>query len=159
MSSQRQYELMYIVSPEASDQELADLHAQIEAIVTRFGGCLERSEPMGRRRLAYEIRHYREGIYVLDVITGPGDMVKELDRRLKVTDRVLRHLVVRVDEALRVADRRKAAREAEAARRREARGGTLSEDAAAPGDTAEVDAEEVEDAEPAEVDVEEAEVE
>lgn len=159
MSTERQYELMYIVSPEASDQELADLHAQVEAIVARFGGRLDRSEPMGRRRLAYEIRHYREGIYVLDVITGPGEMVKELDRRLKVIDRVLRHLIVRVDEALRVADRRKAAREAEAARRREARGGTLPEDAAAPGDRAEVGAEDAEEAKPAEVDVEEAEVE
>ncbi len=108
--------------------------------------------------LVFAALHLAKGDPV-DVITGPGEMVKELDRRLKVIDRVLRHLVVRVDEALRVADRRKAAREAEAARRREARGGTLSEEAAAPGDTAEVDVEEAEDAEPAEVDVEEAEVE
>jgi small subunit ribosomal protein S6 len=122
MSTERQYELMYIVSPEASDQDLADLHAQVEAIVTRFGGRIDRSEPMGRRKLAYEIRHHREGIYVLEVMTGPGEMVKELDRRLKVIDKVMRHLIVRVDEELRVAARRKAAREAEAARRREARG-------------------------------------
>ena len=59
---------------------------------------------------------------MLHVITGPGDLVKELDRRLKVTDNVIRHLIVRVDEALRIAERRKAARKAETARRRVARG-------------------------------------
>lgn len=122
MSTHRQYELMYIVSPEASDQDLADLQGQVDAIVTRFGGRIDRTEPMGRRKLAYEIQHRREGIYVLYTLTGPGEMVKELDRRLKVIDQVMRHLIVRVDEELRVAERRKAAREAEAARRRAARG-------------------------------------
>ncbi len=129
MSTQRQYELMYIVSPEATDQDLADVHAQVDAIVTRFGGRIDRTEPMGRRKLAYEIRHQREGIYVLDLITGPGEMVRELDRRLKVIDRVMRHLIVRVDEELRVAARRKAARDAEAARQREARRAEAAEGA------------------------------
>jgi small subunit ribosomal protein S6 len=122
MKSARQYELMYIVSPELGDQELADLHGQIEGIVSRFDGRIDKTEPWGRRRLAYPIRRQREGTYVLEFITGPSDMVKELDRRLKVIDPVIRHLIVRVDEDVRVAERRRAEREADAAKRREARG-------------------------------------
>jgi len=122
MSTARQYELMYIVSPEATEQELADLHGQVESIVGRFEGKIDKSEAWGKRRLAYPIKRHREGHYVLEFLTGPGEMVKELDRRLKVIDQVIRHLVVRVDEDVRVADRRRAEREAWAAKRREARG-------------------------------------
>lgn len=113
---------MYIVSPDAGEQELADLHGQIDAIVTRFDGKIDRTEPWGRRKLAYDIKRQREGTYVIEFITGPGEMVKELDRRLKVIDKVMRHLIVRVDEEVRVAERCRAGREAAAAKRREARG-------------------------------------
>ena len=122
MSTARQYELMYIVSPEATEQELADLHTQIEGIVARFDGRVDKTEAWGRRRLAYPIKRHREANYVLEFVTGSGDMVKELDRRLKVIDQVMRHLIVRVDEDVRVAERRRAEREAWAAKRREARG-------------------------------------
>jgi small subunit ribosomal protein S6 len=122
MSEVRQYEVVYIISPEATDEVVADLHQQIEAVVQRFGGSIERTENWGRRRLAYEIAHHREGTYVLEVLNGPGEMVRELDRRLKVTDQVIRHLAVRVDEELRVAERAKAKRQAESRRRRAARG-------------------------------------
>ena len=120
--SARQYELVYILAPDAAEQEVNDLHAQVEAIITRLGGTFERTEPWGRRKLAYEIGPHKEGIYVMEVFTGGPEVVKELDRRLKVLDRVLRHLVVRIDEEQAVAERRKAARQAESARRREARG-------------------------------------
>ena len=122
MSESRQYELVYIVAPETGEQELTDLHAQIESIVSRFEGRIDNTEQWGRRKLAYEIGRHREGIYVLDVITGSGEMVKEIDRRLKVIDNVIRHMVVRVDEEMRVAERRKADREAAVAARRVARG-------------------------------------
>ena len=117
----RQYELVYIVSPSATEQETTDLHTQIESIVGRFNAELVRTDNWGRRRLAYEIGRHKEGTYVLEVINGGGDVMKEIDRRLKVSDKVIRHLTVRVDEELRVAERsrskRQAAREAEAARR------------------------------------------
>lgn len=122
MSESRQYELVYIVAPETGEQELAELHAQIESIVSRFEGRIDNTEQWGRRKLAYEIGRHREGIYVLDLMTGPGDMIKEIDRRLKVIDHVIRHMVVRVDEEMRIAERRKAAREAAVAARRIARG-------------------------------------
>ena len=122
MSTTRQYELVYIITPEASEQEVADLHTQIEQIVQRFQGTLDKTENWGRRRLAYEIGHHREGTYVVETISGSGELVKEIDRRLRVIDQVIRHLIVRVDEELRVAERTRDARKATQARRRTARG-------------------------------------
>jgi small subunit ribosomal protein S6 len=122
MSTTRQYELVYIITPDASEQEIADLHTQIEQIVQRFQGTLDKTENWGRRRLAYEIGHHREGTYVVETISGSGELVKEIDRRLRVIDQVIRHLIVRVDEELRVAERTRDARKATQARRRTARG-------------------------------------
>jgi small subunit ribosomal protein S6 len=122
MSTNRQYELVYIVTPESADEQVAELHTQIEQIVQRFGGTFDKTENWGRRKLAYEIGHHREGTYVVETITGSGEMVKEIDRRLRVIDQVIRHLTVRVDEELRVADRTRDARKSTQARRRVARG-------------------------------------
>ena len=122
MSTSRQYELVYIVTPDASEQDVADLHTQIEQIIERFKGTLDKTENWGRRRLAYEIGKHREGTYVVETITGSGELMKEIDRRLRVSDAVIRHLVVRVDEELRVAERTRSARQASTARRRVARG-------------------------------------
>ena len=118
----RLYELVYVVSPDATDEQVSELHAQVEAIVQRMGGRIEKTEPWGRRRLAYEIGRHKEGIYVLEVITGAGDLMKEIDRRLKVTDLVIRHLVVRVDEEQSVVERIRAQRTETMQRRRVARG-------------------------------------
>ena len=122
MSQTRQYELVYIVSPDASEQAVADLHTQIEQIVQRFNGVLDKTENWGRRKLAYEIGHAREGTYVVETISGAGEMMKEIDRRLRVTDTIIRHLTVRVDDDLRVAERLRSERMATQARRRTARG-------------------------------------
>jgi len=122
MSTSRQYELVYIVSPDASDQEVTDLHTQIEQIVQRYNGTFDKTENWGRRKLAYEIGKHREGTYVVETITGSGELMKEIDRRLRVLDQVIRHLTVRVDAELRVAERTRAARQAMSARRRVARG-------------------------------------
>jgi len=122
MSTSRQYELVYIVTPEASDQDVADLHTQVEQIIERFKGTLDKTENWGRRKLAYDIGKHREGTYVVETITGSGELMKEIDRRLRVSDAVIRHLVVRVDKALQVAERTRSARQTAAARRRVARG-------------------------------------
>jgi small subunit ribosomal protein S6 len=118
----RKYELVYIVSPEASDEQVADLHTQVEAIIQRLNGQLEKTENWGRRKLAYEIGRHKEGTYVLEVINGGGDLMKEIDRRLKVSDLVIRHLVVRVDEEQGVVERLRARRTEVSRRRRVARG-------------------------------------
>ena len=122
MSQIRQYELVYIVSPDASEQTVAELHTQIEQIVQRFSGTFDKTENWGRKKLAYEIGHHREGTYVVETITGPGELMKEIDRRLRVIDQVIRHLVVRVDEEQRFVERTRTRRQTFQERRRVARG-------------------------------------
>jgi len=118
----RQYELVYILPPETTEQQATELHAQIEAVVTRLHGQIEKTENWGRRKLAYEIGHYKEGVYVLEVINGTGELMKEIDRRLKVIDLVFRHMIVRVDEEKKVVDRTRTKRQTESERRRVKRG-------------------------------------
>ena len=118
----RKYELVYIVSPDATDDQVTDLHNQVDAIVQRLGGQLEKTENWGRRKLAYEIGRHKEGTYVLETLIGSGELMKEIDRRLKVTDLVIRHLIVRVDEELAVIERTRAERAETSRRRRVARG-------------------------------------
>ena len=122
MSESRQYELMYVIAPTVGDDGIADLHTQVEEIITGEGGQIEKTENMGRRRLAYPISRHKDGTYVLELINGPGQIVRELDRRLKVMDQVLRHLVVRVDDDLRKAERVRSQRQERQQRRRAARG-------------------------------------
>ena len=118
----RKYELVYLVSPDASDEQVNELHTQVESIIQRLGGQLEKTENWGRRKLAYEIGRHKEATYVLEVINGSGELMKEIDRRLKVFDLVIRHLVVRVDEEQAVVERTKTKRTEESRRRRTARG-------------------------------------
>ncbi len=118
----RKYELVYIVSPDATEEQVADLHTQVEGIVQRIGGQIEKTDNWGRRRLAYEIGRHKEGTYVLEAITGSGELMKEIDRRLKVFDLVIRHLVVRVDEEQDIIERVRGKRTETSRRRRIARG-------------------------------------
>ena len=118
----RRYELVYVVSPEASDEQVTELHSQVEATVQRMNGQIEKTDNWGRRKLAYEIGRHKEGTYVLEVINGGGDLMKEIDRRLKVIDLVIRHLIVRVDEEQGVVERTRANRTETSRRRRVARG-------------------------------------
>jgi small subunit ribosomal protein S6 len=122
VNQSRQYELIYLVFPDATEQQLAALHEQVQEVVGRFSGQIDKSENWGRRRLAYEIGPHKEGIYVLDLITGSGELMKEIDRRLRVSDHVIRHLVVRVDAENRVVERSRTRRRTESERRRVARG-------------------------------------
>ena len=118
----RQYELVYILPPDTTEQQVTELHDQLEAVVSRMSGQIEKTENWGRRKLAYEIGHNKEGVYVLDVINGSGELMKELDRRLRVMDQVVRHIVVRVDHEKKVVDRTRTKRQADSERRRVKRG-------------------------------------
>jgi small subunit ribosomal protein S6 len=118
----RKYELVYIVSPEATDDQVADLHTQVETIVQRMNGQIEKTDNWGRRKLAYEIGRHKEGTYVLELINGGGELIKEIERRLKVSDLVIRQLTVRVDEEQAVIERTRARRTETSRRRRVARG-------------------------------------
>ena len=96
MSTTRQYELVYIVTPEASEQDVADLHTQVEQIIERLKGTLDKTENWGRRKLAYEIDHRTDGHYaVMRFTTGERTLV-ELKRILRVSDDILRHIVVKL---------------------------------------------------------------
>src|SRR2546429_7198610 len=81
-------------------------------------GQIATTENWGRKRLAYEIGHNKEGVYVLEVINGTGELMKELDRRLKVMDQVIRHMIVRVDEDKKVVERTQTKRRTESEPRR-----------------------------------------
>ena len=95
---QRTYELMFIVRPDMPEEEQDKLVSNLENQVTTAGGTVKSVERMGKRRLAYLVRKFQDGIYVLMVLEGDGAMVKEVERRLRVTEPVIKFITVRVDE-------------------------------------------------------------
>ena len=119
----RKYEIIFVVRPDVPEEELDKLIAQMEGVVTGAGGHVEKVEKMGRRRLAYRVQRHREGFYVLFAVEGSGDTVKEFERRLKVIDTVIKFLTVRIDEDLTRAEKFKAFREDQEARRSRPKGG------------------------------------
>ena len=120
----RKYEMVFVVRPDIPEEEVDKLNAQMEGIVTAAGGRVEKVEKMGRRRLAYRVQRHREGFYVLFGVEGTGDTVKEFERRLKVTDTVIKFLTVRIDEDLKRAEKFKTFREEQEARRARPKGGS-----------------------------------
>jgi ribosomal protein S18/ribosomal protein S6 len=108
--SDRVYEIIFVADPDLGEADVDALTEQVQGFVERDGGRVDRVEKWGKKRLAYEVRRRREGYYVLIVAQGGGALVRELERRLKVTDGILRFLTVRVDDDLRKAERRKAIR-------------------------------------------------
>ena len=95
---QRTYELMFIVRPDMPEEDLDKLISNVEAQVGNAGGTVKNVERMGKRRLAYTVRRFHEGIYVLMVVEGGGPVIHELERRLRVTEPVIKFLTVRIDE-------------------------------------------------------------
>ncbi|HEY6802678.1 MAG TPA: 30S ribosomal protein S6 [Pyrinomonadaceae bacterium] len=116
MDTKRQYEVVFIVDPTVDD-EVAKLTDAFKQIVIDQGGSVTKAETMGKRQLAYEILHKKEGTFVLMEIEGSGREIAELERRMRVNDRILRYLTVRVDEDRRRAEKLKSRRAAKAAKR------------------------------------------
>src|SRR5215469_13376617 len=94
----RTYELMFIVRPDMTDEDLDKLISTLQSAVPGLGGTVQKVEKMGKRRLAYVVRRFHDGIYVLMVVEGSGAMIHELERRLRVTEPVIKFLTVRIDE-------------------------------------------------------------
>jgi small subunit ribosomal protein S6 len=94
----RLYEVMFIVRPDVVDEELDKLVAGFETTVTTGGGAIKNSEKLGRRKLAYTVRKFNDGNYVLLTIEANGAVVAELERRLRVTEPVIKFITVRMDE-------------------------------------------------------------
>jgi small subunit ribosomal protein S6 len=126
--SDRTYEILFIADPNLGEPEVDALAAQVQGFVEKDGGRLQKMEKWGKKRLAYDVRRHREGYYVLLVVEGTGAMVKEVERRIKVTDGIIRYLTVRVDEELRKAERRKAKRGLDEEKRRRRAGSQPARD-------------------------------
>ncbi len=94
----RTYELMFIVRPDMTEEDLDKLLSTLTSVIQPSGGSLVKVEKMGKRRLAYTVRRFHDGIYVLMVVEGGGPVIHELERRLRVTEPVIKFITVRIDE-------------------------------------------------------------
>jgi small subunit ribosomal protein S6 len=133
MEMNRTYELMFIVRPDMADEDLDKLISNLEHTVTSASGTVKNVERMGKRRLAYTVRKFREGVYILMVIEGAGSVMHEVERRLRVTEQVIKFLTVRIDEEQKRLDKIKALRAAK--QKRSAQPVPAAEEPAATGET------------------------
>ncbi len=113
----RVYEMMYIAKPETALEDIANLNEALTKIIETEGGSVVKVEDMGKRKLAYEIKHMKEGYYTLFEIEGSGKEIAELERRMRVNDTIVRFVTVRVDEDRKTADKIIAKRDKKFARR------------------------------------------
>ena len=104
----RTYELMFIVRPDMTEEDQDKLISTLEAAVTSSGGQVKSMEKMGKRRLAYTVRKFHDGLFILLTFEGGGGLVHELERRLRVTEPVIKFLSVRIDEEQKRLDKIKA---------------------------------------------------
>ncbi len=113
----RTYEELFIVRADLPEEELDPLIEQFKHVITAAGGVVEKVDKWGVRKFAYRVAKQTEGQYVLILFNANADSVKELERRLRVSDAVLKFLTVRIDEKLKRIEKRKKAREKRAARK------------------------------------------
>jgi small subunit ribosomal protein S6 len=134
LAEKRTYELMFIVDPDAGDEDVIKLSESVQKTITSQGGSITKTEMMGKRRLAYEINHKKDGTYVLLEVEGSGAEIAEVERRMRVNDQILRYMTVRVDEMRRRADKlkdrraRKAAKQPASGKAKAAEVGTNSDE-------------------------------
>lgn len=113
----RIYEELYILKPDVTEEEADASVELIRGIITTAGGTVDKVEKWGLRRLAYRVAKVGEGFYILIQFTTGPETVKEIERRLRVSDQVLKYITVRIDEKLKWLEKRKKIREKRAAKR------------------------------------------
>lgn len=113
----RLYEEVFIVKPDVSDEETTAVVEQVSKIITDQGGTVDKIDHWGKRRLAYRVAKYDEGTFVILTFSAQADTVKELERRLRVNDLVIKFMTVRLDEKLKWVEKRKKKREERAKRK------------------------------------------
>jgi len=113
----RIYEELFIIKPDAPDEEVDALVEQLRTQLTTLGATVDKIDKWGKRRLAYKVDKYREGNYVLFQFTAAPEHVREFERRLRVADAVLKFLTVRIDENMKRLEKRKRARDKRTAKR------------------------------------------
>jgi small subunit ribosomal protein S6 len=94
----RTYEIMFIVRPDVEEADLDKLIEGFQHNITAGGGEVKNTEKIGRRRLAYTVRKFNDGIYILLVVAAPGSLIGEIERRLRVSEPVIKFITVRTDE-------------------------------------------------------------
>src|SRR5688572_16991147 len=113
----RIYEELFIIRPDATDEEISPIVEQIRGVITAAGGTVDKEDRWGVRKLAYRVQKRNEGFYVLLQFTSDSQTVKEVERRLRVNDAVLKFQTVRIDEKLKWLEKRRKQREKRAARK------------------------------------------
>jgi small subunit ribosomal protein S6 len=113
----RIYEELFIVKPDAPEEEVDAYIGQVKDLITHGNGTIEKADKWGTRKLAYKVQKYNEGIYVLIQFSSSPDLVKEVERRMRVTDLVIKFITVRIDEKIKKIEKRKKQREKRAGRR------------------------------------------
>src|ERR1700693_788260 len=113
----RVYEELFILKPDTVEEEVDGFVEQIQHVITNGKGTVDKTDKWGVRKLAYRVQKYSEGLYVLIQFSSTPDLVKEVDRRLRVSDAVIKFITVRIDEKQKKIDKRKKARDKRAARR------------------------------------------
>lgn len=94
----RSYEIMFIVRPDVDEAEIEKLIETFSGYVTTGGGVVKSAEKMGRRRLAYTVRKFNDGFYILLIVEAPASLITEIERRLRVSEQVIKFITVRTDE-------------------------------------------------------------
>lgn len=111
----RVYEVLFIVAPNTEESDTDALITQISDVITNQGATVAKVDRIGRRRLAYSIGKFNEGYYVVLTVEGTGSEIAEVERRMRVSDAVIRYITIRIDEDLKRAEKFRARRQAHAA--------------------------------------------
>ncbi len=110
----RVYEVLFIIAPNTEESDVEALVTQMSDVATNQGAQVTKVDRMGRRRLAYPIQKFNEGHYVVLTVEGTGAEIAEVERRMRVTDAIIRYITIRIDEDLKRADKLRARRAAHA---------------------------------------------
>ncbi len=94
----QKYELVYILAPDLEEEQVQENNDWVKSVIDRYGGQVEEVDSWGKRRLAYEIDDYQEGIYSIMNFTGDKKVISELERVFKISDQVIRYLIVKEEE-------------------------------------------------------------
>lgn len=113
---QRTYEVMFIVRPDLQEEDVEKLISTLQTTATNAGAQVQNAEKMGKRRLAYDVRKFSDGLYVLFTLLADGKAIHELERRMRVTEQVIKFLTVRMDEEQQRLDKVRKLRESRAKR-------------------------------------------
>ncbi len=113
----RNYEVVFIAAPTLASEELENFISHIQTVVEGKNGKVVKVDNWGKKPLAYKIKKFREGYYIVLSIEGDGGAIAELERRFRVTDYIIRFISVRIDQDVKRSEKIKAARQKKASKK------------------------------------------